>query len=211
MGIPGVCPPSAVPTPTETPCVMRQQNGVNVLASTADTETDGRGELAQSDAAVAALMLTQVNSFQCGGWYTLGTWAANNRTPETLVADSSHPVVARMIDIAEVMVDSYCQTNGTNPFALFDSQQYPEITAMASDQRLQALIGNCNAVNEISIDASRADQFRNDPDYPLQYVVTPPAGARRTVVIGGRDVPGAWLRYQCHADEVEVMRENPSD
>jgi hypothetical protein len=116
-----------------------------------------------------------------------------------------------MIGIAEVMVDSYCQTNGSDPFALFDPQEYPAITAMASDPELRAFVGNCSVTHEVSIAATRADQFRNDPLYSVRYVVPPPPGARRTVVIGNNAITNAWIRYQCPAGRVEIMRENPSD
>ncbi len=194
--------PSPTPEPTVTSCGMRDQNGVNALAATAIAETDGGGALSQNNVAVAALMLMQVNSFRTGSWRQLGTFAGQNATPLTIVADQTQ---TRIIDIAALMVSGYCQN--ANPLSQFNANNYPSI---ANSNELVTIAGNSDARFEISIDASRAEQFANDPAYPLQFILTAP-DADRAIVIGGANITNAWLRYQCPNGQVEVMRENPSN
>ncbi len=198
---PNPTPPTRTPTATPTPCDMRAQNGINVLAATAIAETDAGGSLSQNNEAVAALMLMQVNSFRAGSWRQLGTFAKQNKTPETIIADTRQ---TQIMEIANLMVEGYCQSG--NALSQFNGGNYPEV---ANSQALAQIAGNTNARFEISIAASRAEQFRSDPAYPLQFVVTAP-GADRAIVVGDGNITNAWLRYQCPAGEVEIMRENPS-
>ncbi len=199
---PNPTPPTRTPTATPTPCDMRAQNGINVLAATAIAETDAGGSLSQNNEAVAALMLMQVNSFRAGSWRQLGTFAKQNKTPETIIADTRQ---TQIMEIANLMVEGYCQSG--NALSQFNGGNYPEV---ANSQALAQIAGNTNARFEISIAASRAEQFRSDTAaYPLQFVVTAP-GADRAIVIGDGNITNAWLRYQCPSGEVEVMRENPS-
>ena len=183
---------------------MRDQNGVNALAATAIAETDGGGALSQDDVAVAALMLMQVNSFRAGSWRQLGTFAGQNATPSTIVADPSQ---TRIIAIATSMVDGYCQN--ANPLSQFNANNYP---AIANSDALATIAGNINARFEISIDASRVDQFRSDPDYPLQFVITA-EGADRAVVIGDANITNAWIEYQCPVGQNHIVgtSQNPDE
>ena len=198
----GVCYQGTTPTPTPIPCAMRDRNGVNVLAATAFTETDAGGVLAQDPVAVTALMMVQMNSFIASrerGWIKLGTWTQD---PDDIIAPTSVPVIN---DIAGKVVEGYC-LDSTNPLALVNSS-YPSV---AQDSLLQSLAGNPLARFEASIDATRADEFRADLiRQPLQYVITP-LGATRAIVIGGPNVPRAWLGYQCAVGQQAVINGDPN-
>jgi RHS repeat-associated protein len=198
----GLCP--TPPPPTQTPCGMRDNNGVNVLAATAITESDGFGPLAQDDAAVAALMAMQLNTFIAtngASWRELGTWTGAGQSAATIVADSTQ---TRILDIATQMVNGYC-TNPSDPMALVN-QSYPNI---AGNQCLQGIAGNPDARFEVSIDATRAADFRADSNYPLQCVFEA-SGADRAIVVGGVDITGAWLGYQCAVGEQAVLARDPN-
>ncbi len=191
------------PDTPEPPCNMREQNGVNVLAAMAFTETGANNTaspLTENNLAVAALMIMQVNNFRSGGWKTLGTWAGIGHTPLTIVAPSDQ---VRLIDIATLMVDGYCASE--DPLALFTTDNYPEI---AGSEGLREIATNPLARNEISINASRAEQFRNDPAYPVQFVVTA-EGFSRAVVIGTDEITRAFLDYQCPLGENAVLTDSP--
>jgi len=203
--------PTTTPSPTETPvpCAMRDRNGVNVLAATANTETDSGGILANHDSSVAALMLMQINSFRAlNNWVTLGTWGVS---PEALPYNSAIP---RLNEMAQLMVDGYCQMG--DPLSRFSSDKFPEI---ASSGILRAIANDSLARFEISIHATRATQFTNDDAYPIRYVIFPPFGASKAIVIGDANITNAWLRYQCElldlsitfGPKFELMRENPAN
>ncbi len=200
--LPTPAPSSPISPTTTPPCSMREKNGVNVLAATAIAETDGGGSLFQSNEAVIALMLMQANSYRAGNWRQLGTFERQNRTPLTIVADQSQ---TRIINLANLVVEGYCQ-NG-DALSQFTQNNYPGIT---NNDVLAQIAENINARFEISIDASRAEQFRSDPAYPLQFVITAP-GANKAIVIGDANITNAWLRYQCPAGQAEIMRENPAN
>jgi RHS repeat-associated protein len=196
--------PNQIPVPTLTPCGMRDNNGVNVLAATAITESDGFGPLTQDNAAVAALMVMQVNTFIAtngANWRELGTWTGAGRSPATIVAD---PTQTRILDIATHIVNGYC-SNPSDPMALVN-QSYPNI---AGNQCLQDIAGNQNARFEISIDATRAADFRADSNYPLKCVFEAP-GADRAIVVGGVEITRAWLGYQCAVGEQAVLARDPN-
>ena len=194
----GLCP---TPMPTQTPCAMRDQNGVNVLGATAYTETDAGETLAHDPVAVTALMMVQMNSFIASherGWITLGTWT---QSPENIVANTSVPLIN---DIAEKVVEGYC-LDSTNPLSVVNSA-YPSV---AQDALLQSLAGNPLVRSEVSIDATRVDEFRADTEQPLQYVINPP-GATRAIVIGGANVSRARLSYQCMVGQQAVINGDPN-
>lgn len=69
--------------------------------------------------------------------------------------------------------------------------------------------GNSNARFEISIDATRAAGFREDSNYPLQCVFEA-NGSDRAIVVGGVDITGAWLGYQCAVGEQAVLARDPN-
>jgi len=183
---------------------MRDKRGIDVLAATAITETDSGGLLSQNRNAVLALMLMQVNTFIATGeasWRELGTWEDNGLSSETVVADRNQTMI---IDIASLVVEGYCQ-NPANLLAVVNAK-YPTI---ASDHPLQNLAGKPDARFESSIDATRIDQFRQDSRQPLQYVIEVP-DATRAIVLGGGNVPRAWLGYQCPVGQQARLTSDPN-
>jgi hypothetical protein len=82
---------------------------------------------------------------------------------------------------------------------------YPRI---ANSGALATIAGNIDARFEISIDASRAEQFASDTAYPLQFVITA-EGADRAIVIGDANVTNAWIGYQCGIEEQYVINDYP--
>jgi hypothetical protein len=202
--------PSNTPNPEATliPCSMRDRNGVNVLAATANAETDGGSYLANDDVVVAALMLIQVNTFRgTGNWIALGTFGST--PPENL---PTNPNIPRMNDIASIMVESFCTTG--EPLTLFGDDVYPRI---ANDPTLAQIAADISVRFEVSIHATRSDQFRADDEYSVKYVFNAP-NAIKAVVIGDVSITNAWLRYQCPLEDpnrtsgpkYELMRGNPT-
>ncbi|MCC6615500.1 MAG: hypothetical protein IT320_18650 [Anaerolineae bacterium] len=192
------------PVPTLAPCGMRDKNGVNVLAATAITESDGFGPLAQNDVAIAGLMVMQLNTFIATGginWRELGTWTSAGQSTTMIVADPSQ---TRILNIATQIVNGYC-ANPSDPMALVN-QSYPDI---AGNRCLQGIAGNPDARSEVSIDATRAAEFRADPNYPLQCVFEA-SGADRAIVVGGAEITRAWLGYQCAVGEQAVLARDPN-
>jgi hypothetical protein len=197
---------TATATPTVALCEIRDEmNAVNVLAWTANSETDGGGPLSQDDTLAVGLMLMQINTYRANGqWRTLGTWG---RAGYNLDGSNLPPLNNdRLNAIAELMVANFCQNN-TDPLSGFANSSYPSI---ATNATLQAINNDIEARFEVSIAASRAQQFREDGAYRVRYVLEVP-GAAIAVIIGGADVTNAWLGYQCPLGQEAVLRTDPDD